>query len=55
MKTYTLYNVKLGSFHKRNEAEFQKSCKFYRLFKTGKGQWQNGRGDIYVWENKERF
>lgn len=53
MKTYTLYNLKLGSFHKLNEAEFKESCKFYKLFKNSNGQWQNGRGDIFIWKNEE--
>ena len=53
MNVYTLYYMKLGSFHKLDEAEFQESCKFYRLFKNSNGQWQNGRGDIFIWKNKE--
>lgn len=53
MNTYTLYNMKLGSFHKLNEAEFQETCRFYKLFQNSHGQWQNGRGDIYVWKNEK--
>lgn len=50
---YTLYNIKLDSFTPLTEVEFEETCRFYKLFKNSEGQWQNGRGDMFVWKENE--
>ena len=53
MNVYTLYYMKLGSFCKLNEPAFQHACRFYKLFKNSNGQWQNSRGNIFVWKDEK--
>ena len=57
MRTYTLYNSKLGAFHRLCEEQMKKAKKFYGIdFPTWDEYWQrydenclhNARGDIFL-------
>ena len=48
---WTLYNMKLGSFHTLTDDEANEAKAFYHLFRY-QGLWRNGRGDIYLWEKE---
>lgn len=60
---YTVYDVRLGTFHDFSAVEFKEVKKFYKLFKkstdydhegyycpSGDELWVNARGDIYAWK-----
>lgn len=47
---WTLYNLKLGSFHELNDKEAAEAIEFYHMFRNHMGQYQNSRGEFYLWE-----
>lgn len=49
---WTLYNLKLGSFHTLTDSEADEAKAFYHLWKC-RDLWRNNRGDIYLWEKEE--
>lgn len=51
MGMWTLYNLKLGSFHELTDSEAEEAKQFYYLWRNHLNLWQNNRGDIYMWEN----
>ena len=50
---WTLYNLRLGSFHTLTDDEAKEAIDFYHMFKNWLGQWQNKRGDIYLWAKED--
>lgn len=51
---WTLYNLRLGSFHELTENEAKEAIEFYHMFKNHDGNYQNTRGDFYMWINERR-
>ena len=47
----TIYYLRTGGIHKIPPEKESEIIKFYKLFKNRQGMWQNGRGDIYAWED----
>lgn len=46
---WTLYNLKLGSFHHLTDEEAKEAIDFYHMFKNHLGVYQNARCDLYMW------